>query len=143
MIGKKLLAAFAATLAAGTLTALGPVGTASAATTGTSSPASFGWCDGRNPSGHSDPTTLRSAFARGALLELRYSPSARCAWGRLNRAYSTDSVWVDRSFDGGSTWDGPLGTVQGNTYTIEFDDADVMMRACTNHGGAYTCTAFA
>ncbi|MFE7757727.1 hypothetical protein [Streptomyces sp. NPDC057429] len=45
-----------------------------------------------------------------ASVELRYSPSAQCGWGRVFGNPGT-TVWVDRSSDGGSTWQGKLGEV--------------------------------
>src|SRR3712207_3084948 len=48
-------------------------------------------------------------------VKLRYSSSARCAWGWIgvsdegSPGYAEAHVWVDRSRDGGRTWEGPLG----------------------------------
>ncbi|MDX2680785.1 hypothetical protein [Streptomyces soliscabiei] len=56
--------------------------------------------------------TARSATgARGQLFELRYNGSGTntCAWGRVTNGSPGMHLWVDRSSDGGRTWEPQLG----------------------------------
>ncbi|MFJ9575142.1 DUF2690 domain-containing protein [Streptomyces sp. NPDC101191] len=82
----------------------------------------------------SNATSPRTASVDGIFIELRYSTSSRCAWGRITHADPGDKVWVDRSSNGGSSWEGPLGmtTVQtgSDTHTPAYNDAGYKMRAC-------------
>lgn len=117
-------------------------------------------CDGLDPAAYvSDPSTPASNALGGTFIDLRYSPSWQCAWGRVSIAYTGGEVWVDRSSDRGNTWEpqlgfnnqlqrgDPLANGQGywyNGYTTMWDDQGVMMRAC---GRAYVdgyivCTAW-
>ncbi|MEV0456739.1 hypothetical protein [Catellatospora methionotrophica] len=107
----------------------------------------FGWCDGRNPNGHTDAKTVRTNGAGAALVELRFSPSARCAWGRVTGGVGSE-IWTDRSFNGGATWQGMLGYAKVNSgttnFSLEYDDAGVVMRACGTiwAGAPIQCTAW-
>jgi hypothetical protein len=49
----------------------------------------------------SDACTARTAAVDTIRIELRYSPSIRCSWGRITNADPGDQVWVDRSYDNG------------------------------------------
>ncbi|MET8229331.1 hypothetical protein ABZS77_01455 [Micromonospora sp. NPDC005298] len=79
-------------------------------------------------------------------IELRFNAPARCAWA-LGSGGAGTQVWIDRSANGGASWDGPLGrrSVQfGNstTYTGVFNDTvPYVVRACVQStiGGAH-CT---
>ncbi|MCX5407363.1 YjfA family protein [Streptomyces sp. NBC_00335] len=82
------------------------------------------------------------------VIELRYSTSSRCAWGRITNADPGDQVWVDRSSNGGTTWAGPWGvtTVQSgtDTHTPAYNDAGYKMRACAKNDstGTVRCTGW-
>ncbi|MEU7020041.1 DUF2690 domain-containing protein [Streptomyces sp. NPDC046203] len=96
----------------------------------------------------SSATTPRTATVDTIHIELRYSTSSRCAWGRITNADPGDQVWVDRSSNGGSSWSGPLGltTVQygTDTYTPAYSDAGYVMRACAwnDTTGHIKCTGW-
>ncbi|MGW5368021.1 DUF2690 domain-containing protein [Streptomyces sp. NPDC004009] len=80
------------------------------------------------------PKTVKTAKVDSINIQLRYSTSTRCAWGRIYHADRGDKVWVDRSSDGGRTWDGPLSltTVRSgsDTHTASRYDGGYVMRAC-------------
>ncbi|MFD5143613.1 DUF2690 domain-containing protein [Streptomyces sp. NPDC058401] len=84
----------------------------------------------------SDGVTKRTSTVDTIQIELRYSPSTRCGWGRIYAADPGDMVWVDRSSNGGSSWTA-LGvtTVQSgtDTHTPPFNDAGYLMRACAKN----------
>lgn len=69
-----------------------------------------------------------------------------CAWGRLvGSTMKGRSVWVDRSFDGGRTWQGPLQkwTIPheyGRNYTNGVNPFNAVVRACTKSGEKFFCT---
>ena len=96
--------------------------------------------------------TARSAIgARGQLFELRYNGSGNntCAWGRVTNGAVGMHVWVDRSSDGGRTWEPQLGwrEVESGTsvYTEAWRDANgQLMRACGDSGynTVITCTSW-
>jgi len=96
--------------------------------------------------------TARSAVgARGQLFELRYNGSGNstCAWGRVTNGSVGMHVWVDRSHDGGRTWEPQLGWRQidagTSVHTEAWRDANgYLMRACGDSGynTAITCTGW-
>ena len=45
----------------------------------------------------------------GRKLVLHVSDADGMAWGSIDNGGTGDAVWLDRSWDGGSTWDGLLG----------------------------------
>ncbi|MCM2418927.1 DUF2690 domain-containing protein [Streptomyces sp. RKAG293] len=88
----------------------------------------------------------KKAVHNGSMyIELRYSTSSRCAWGRISNSDVGNKVWVDRSSNGGSTWTGPMGmTTQqsgSDTHTPAYDDAGYVMRAC-GWNGTTVCTGW-
>ncbi|WP_203913051.1 DUF2690 domain-containing protein [Rhizocola hellebori] len=99
-------------------------------------------CNGRNPQGlcSADARTAKSVTTPyGVLVELRYSPSCRAAWGRILNAYTNDVVVVD-STDGRSY----TATVRfgKDAFTLMVNDIDPLQaHAC---GGAtspdFRCT---
>ncbi|MFF5970391.1 DUF2690 domain-containing protein [Streptomyces sp. NPDC012769] len=121
---------------------LGFGGTATAAQASTASATSAMACSTSNA------TTPRTASVDGIRIELRYSTSSRCAWGRITAADPGDKVWVDRSSNGGASWSGPLGmtTVQSgsDTHTPAYNDAGYVMRACAwnDSTGNIRCTGW-
>jgi hypothetical protein len=118
--------------------------TSPARSTAPAAPSRTDSCDNQDPSGNTDGETVRSTTAGSASIDLRYSPSAQCAWGRVFGNIGT-AVWVDRSTDGGRTWQGRLGqtTITSGTdaHTTEWDDHGVVVRACADdNNGHIHCT---
>jgi hypothetical protein len=76
----------------------------------------------------------------GIKITLRYSSDYGCAWGLLSGAttygVTTGYVWIDRSADSGSSWQGLLGEVttggtKSSTYTGTFSAVNNnAIRAC-------------
>jgi hypothetical protein len=91
----------------------------------------------------------------GTKITLRYSSSYGCAWGLLSGApylgwpagpgETSVDIWLDRSADGGASWQGPLGEIgtggtRPSTYTGTFNMANYnAIRAC---GRDYNGNAF-
>ncbi|MFE0257668.1 glycosyl hydrolase [Streptomyces sp. NPDC059010] len=96
--------------------------------------------------------TARSATgSKGQLFELRYNGSGNntCAWGRVTNGAPGMHVWVDRSRDGGRTWEPQLGwrEIAGGTsvHTEAWRDPNgSVMRACGDSGynTVITCTGW-
>ncbi|MDT3398678.1 glycosyl hydrolase [Streptomyces sp. B1866] len=83
-----------------TSTLLTGVGGAIAATSAVAAPASSAAsCN------FSNPHTVRTAKVDSINIQLRHSPSPDCAWGRIYNADKDDLVWVDRSSNGGQSWE--------------------------------------
>jgi hypothetical protein len=81
----------------------------------------------------------------GRLIELRYSPVTRCAWGRIQRGRVGDNIWVDWAADMNSARQGRFQGLLGYNWvrsgstaftTMAYGDAGHVMRACTNLGSA-------
>ncbi|MYS17033.1 glycosyl hydrolase, partial [Streptomyces sp. SID4982] len=45
----------------------------------------------------------------GRLLRLHVSEPDSMVWASVDQAKQGDAVWLDRSWDGGASWDGLLG----------------------------------
>ena len=77
-------------------------------------------------------------------VELRYNSAARCVWALYNGGKEA-KVYIDRSRNGGATWDGWLGT-QGpskSTYTGVYNDySPYASRACASYAGRFYCTGW-
>lgn len=97
-------------------------------------------CDGNNPATYnpSSISTPRSTSVWGRKIELRYHGSSRCAWGRISNGSPGDEIWVDRSFNGGQSWQPKLGATQINSgsqkYTVMYNNRGNLMRACGKAG---------
>ena len=96
-----LLAALAAVLVP-----LGPaVPPAAAATTVCSV-----YCDTRDPSlAQHETFPVPNITENNRVIELHVSDPDGMAWASIDNGVLNDSVWIDRSWDGGGTWDGLLG----------------------------------
>jgi hypothetical protein len=82
---------------------------------------------------YSDPYTPKLTYLWGRKIELRANRSQVCAWGRVSDGNSGDLVWVDRSYDGGRTWQQlSITRIEFGTsnYTEAFNDVGKLMRAC-------------
>ncbi|MGJ5759384.1 NlpC/P60 family protein [Streptomyces galbus] len=92
--------------------------------------------------------TAKSATVWGRTVELRYNSTTACAWGRIVGGTIGDEIWVDRSSDGGDTWEPMLGytavTSGGDAYTTQWNDDGLVMRACGTNGkgGTIACTGW-
>lgn len=76
-----------------------------------------------------DGVTAKSAgVGGGRTVELRYSPSTRCAWGRIIQANGGDQVKAERN-DGAKTSTVTVGGGSTQAFTTAMDDAGFQMRA--------------
>ena len=88
------------------------------------------------------PRTIATAYVRSRGIELRANTppnrNQQCAWGRIVNGSPGDRVWVDRSWDGGNTWE-QLGVetilTGGSKHTQAWNDAYKRMRACGHAAG--------
>jgi hypothetical protein len=104
-------------------------------------------CDTRNPSSaRQDTFPVPDRMQNGRRISLHYSEADAMAWGSIDLGTAGDSVWLDRTFDGGSSWDGLLGkaSIPGTwtgTRTLMYNLADPshhrrgMLRACGDAAG--------
>ena len=111
---------------------------AAGATAAEAAPVPTGRCaDGWSPANVADPRTARSTTLYSRLIELRYSDYYRCAWGKISNGSPGDRIWVDRSLDGGKTWQkkSEVAIAEGRSaYTPMWKDGGVLMRACGKAG---------
>ncbi|GGP53633.1 DUF2690 domain-containing protein [Saccharothrix coeruleofusca] len=85
----------------------------------------------------SDAITAKSKTISGRVIELRYSPTCRAAWGRIRNGVGGDYVSVHSS-SGTEYWKAiPIGST--TTFTGMVNDAGLFAYACTPVGGG-TCT---
>lgn len=105
------------------------------------------YCDTRDPSqARQDTFPVPDKIQNGRRISLHLSEADAMAWGSIDNGTSGDSVWLDRSWDGGPTWDGVLGkaSIPGSwtgTRTLMYNLADPanhrrgLVRACGDSGG--------
>jgi hypothetical protein len=105
------------------------------------------YCDTRDPSlARQDTFPVADRVQNGRRISLHLSDADAMAWGSIDNGTSGDAVWLDRTWDGGPTWDGLLGkaAVPGGwtgTRTLMYNLADPvnhargMIRACGDAGG--------
>lgn len=107
-------------------------------------------CDGMvNPANASGASNVQSAVVEGRTLELRQGTigGVQYAWARLSNAQSGDSIWLEISGDGGTSWiQCGRRTIQagGRNYTDAqrtSTSSQVCMRAVTQLVGAKYQTA--
>jgi hypothetical protein len=113
------------------------------------------YCDTRDPSLAAQETfPVPDVTSNGRVLELHVDDADGMAWASVDDGTTGDSVWLDRSWDGGTTWDGLLGqaaipSTWTGTRTLMYNLADPdghrrgVLRACANAGGATSCTQWA
>ncbi|MCD7438575.1 glycosyl hydrolase [Streptomyces lincolnensis] len=96
-------------------------------------------------------TAAAATGARGQFFELRFNGRGdnTCAWGRVTNGAIGMHVWVDRSSNGGRTWEPQLGLRRVDAGTSVHTEAwrdrnGQLMRACgdSGDGTAITCTAW-
>jgi hypothetical protein len=105
------------------------------------------FCDTRDPAqARQDTFPVADRIQNGRRISLHLSDADAMAWGSIDNGTSGDSVWLDRTWADGSTWDGLLGkaTIPGTwtgTRTLMYNLADPvnhargMIRACGDAGG--------
>jgi hypothetical protein len=123
-----------------------PAATAAATTTVCSV-----FCDTRDPSlSRQDTFPVADRIQNGRRISLHLSDADAMAWASIDNGTTGDSVWIDRTWDGGTTWDGLLGQASipstwTGTRTLMYNLADPsnhrrgMVRACGNATGVQ-CT---
>jgi predicted alpha-1,6-mannanase (GH76 family) len=111
-------------------------------------------CDTLDPSRAGQETfPVPEKNLNGRRLVLHVSDVDGMAWGSIDNGGAGDAVWLDRSWDGGRTWEGLLGkaTVPGTwtgTRTLMYNIADPrnhrrgLVRACGDAQGV-GCTEWA
>ncbi|HEY0534503.1 MAG TPA: glycoside hydrolase family 76 protein [Actinoplanes sp.] len=109
------------------------------------------FCDTRDPSlSRQDTFPVADRVQNGRKISLHLSDADAMAWGSIDNGAAGDSVWLDRTFDGGATWDGLLGqaAIPGTwtgTRTLMYNLADPshhrrgMVRSCGDAAGVQ-CT---
>jgi predicted alpha-1,6-mannanase (GH76 family) len=108
-------------------------------------------CDTLDPSRAGQETfPVPGKNINGRRLVLHVSDADGMAWGSIDDGATGDAVWLDRSWDGGHTWDGLLGkagipSTWTGTRTLMYNISDPrdhrrgLLRACGD-AGAVTCT---
>lgn len=111
------------------------------------------YCDTRDPSLAKQETfPVPNLNDNGRLIELHVSDVDGMAWASIDNGVTNDSVWLDRSWDGGNSWDGLLGkawipSTWTGTRTLMYNLADPvghrrgMLRACGDANGVM-CTSW-
>jgi hypothetical protein len=111
-------------------------------------------CDTLDPSKAAQETfPVPNVTINGRLLELHVDDVTGMAWASIDHGQLNDSVWLDRSWDGGTTWDGLLGkawipSTWTGTRTLMYNLYDpsnhrrAVLRACGDAAGV-ACTQWA
>jgi predicted alpha-1,6-mannanase (GH76 family) len=109
------------------------------------------YCDTLDPSqAKSETFPTPNVYENGDVIELHVDDVDGMAWASIDNGQLNDSTWIDRSWDGGSTWDGLLGqawipsgwtgtrTLMYNMYDPS-NHARAVVRACGDANGV-VCT---
>lgn len=108
-------------------------------------------CDTRDPAtARGDTFPVADRNPNGRRVSLHYSEADAMAWASIDLGTTGDAVWLDRSFDGGATWEGLLGKASipatwTGTRTLMYNLADpahhrrAVLRACGDASGVQ-CT---
>jgi predicted alpha-1,6-mannanase (GH76 family) len=112
------------------------------------------YCDTRDPSlAQQETFPVGEKQQNGARVVLHVSDADGMGWASIDNGATGDAVWLDRSWDGGATWDGLLGkaSIPGTwtgTRTLMYNLYDPshhrrgVLRACGDAHGV-TCTEWA
>ncbi|KZV89832.1 Six-hairpin glycosidase, partial [Exidia glandulosa HHB12029] len=104
-------------------------------------------CDKRDPStSQQDTFPVSNKNQNGRIISLHLSEADAMAWGSIDKGTQGDEIWLDRTWDGGSTWESKIGKASipstwTGTRTLMYNLADPshnrrgMIRACGNSGG--------
>jgi predicted alpha-1,6-mannanase (GH76 family) len=135
-----------------TLVALGAASSPAAAATAICNR----YCDGRDPSLSTQDRQPVSASVSSRSIVLHFDDADAMAWASIDKGAAGDTVWLDRSMDGGRTWaDGsklgatsvPGGGTGWRTQMYNVDDWNNQgvgaLRACGQVGGSIACTSWA
>jgi predicted alpha-1,6-mannanase (GH76 family) len=68
------------------------------------------YCDGQDPGVATGDRVPVSATLFGRTFELHFDDTDAMAWGSVEDGDPGDEVWLDRSMDGGRTWESRLGS---------------------------------
>ena len=111
------------------------------------------YCDTRDPSlAQQETFPTPNMYENGRVIELHVDDVDGMAWASIDDGQLNDSVWIDRSWDGGGTWDGLLGqawipstwtgtrTLMYNMYDPS-DHKRAVVRACGDAQGV-VCTSW-
>ena len=110
-------------------------------------------CDTRDPSQAArESFPVPDKVVNGRVLRLHASDPDGMAWGSIDNGVAGDSVWLDRSWDGGATWEPLLGkaSIPGTwtgTRTLMYNLTDPghhrrgLVRACGDAQGV-ACTSW-
>lgn len=110
-------------------------------------------CDTLDPSRAAQESfPLPDKDLNGRVLRLHVSDPDGMAWASIDNGRTGDAVWLDRSWDGGSTWEGLLGKASvpdtwTGTRTLMYNLTDPvghrrgLLRACGD-AQAVACTAW-
>ena len=108
-------------------------------------------CDTLDPAqAHQETFPVPNVNDNGRLLELHVDDADGMAWASIDNGQLNDSVWIDRSWDAGGSWDGLLGqawipSTWTGTRTLMYNLADpsnhrrAVVRACGDANGV-VCT---
>ncbi|MGW2180728.1 DUF2690 domain-containing protein [Streptomyces sp. NPDC001732] len=150
----KIAVRFGTTTAVAALAVLGTLATPSSArsdgargsnapaVTTTSAPVAAGTCT------FDSPITAKSASVGSATVQLRYSTTTRCAWGRVLNARVGDFVYVERRYPDGHSdayLPGASATevkTGSDAHTPSYYDGGVQMRACAVTRTTSNCTGW-
>ncbi len=112
------------------------------------------YCDTTDPSKAAQETfPVPDLSLNGRVVRLHVDDTDGMAWASIDAGQTGDSVWLDRSWDGGSTWDGLLGKASipstwTGTRTLMYNLYDptnhrrAVLRACGDAQGV-SCTSWA
>ncbi|WP_051707532.1 MULTISPECIES: glycoside hydrolase family 76 protein [unclassified Streptomyces] len=132
--------------------------TATAADTATTATICNTYCDARDPASSPGDRASVTASIYGRSLVLHFDDSDAMGWASLENGSPGDEVWLDRSLDGGRTWNSgsklgdttvPAGQRGRRTLMYNVDDWNNhgvgALRACGKAGdrGEIACTAWA
>jgi predicted alpha-1,6-mannanase (GH76 family) len=113
-----------------------------------------GVCDGRDPGTAAQDIQMEPAFQWGRRIVLHLSYPDGMGWANIDSGSPGDETWLDRTFDGGRTWDAKLGDTfipngAGGWRTLMYFIDDPLrgsgqLRACGKAGDRpeIACTAW-
>ncbi|SFE06151.1 Glycosyl hydrolase family 76 [Actinacidiphila alni] len=116
------------------------------------------YCDARDPSHATSDRSAVTATSNGRTITLHLSDNDVMGWASIDSSSTGDELWLDRSYDGGRSWDD--GSKLGDTWTPtgsagwrsqmynvdDWNNAGVgALRACARTNGASitVCTGWA